>query len=724
MAHDFLHDRYDALHDTPMQRRLRELAPMPVGVVFLPWPGMSEKEARDHFRLMRKLGFTCLKQTMPTPEWPTERTLALALEEGILPYWYGEAGGDPLTPALLRKLGLPPDLSADEAAAHPAMAAHQHAILRRRIAEDARIARSEARRPESAKAAARPLPGVVGDVQGHVLAAHLRPRFVRWLRRRYGTVAALVEAWNLRHVGIWRPDRPLWQTWAQVAAGLDDLGDNEYRHLRDIMRFRAETFVEEHVVANVRRTRARDPRIPCRAGGEMGLFLPFASRGTDMQAIAQAMAEGGSFYPSIHLAWHFEEVGFEVARPVFMQAQLAADWAKGVWTATWESTGGPQYFSGGKSPFVAETRDRTPGFTVDENTITQLMLSYLAAGFKGFGFWAWNARTAGWEAGEYALLDRDNRPSARAIRAGRIGQAARRWRRELWQARKEPLVGLLTDWDNEAIWACVAVTGRDHFKAMPVRARIGAARAFIDANVPWEHVTLADLRGGLGPRYRVLYLPAILALRADLRELLRTYVHEGGRLVMDMPGACFDDFGRSLPTGRGSWFESLFGAVLRDFWHAQEIHRPGRCGDIAFEGFLADLEPTSAKVVRRHDNGRPAVTEARTGRGTAVLLNLPASLACWRPGAQAMQKLLVRHALGRFRPPFACDGGVLAYRLAAPAADHYFLINDGPATAARLTLRETAAPRFNDAVTGEALPPGRPVPVDGWSGRWLRLPRP
>jgi len=122
-----------------------------------------------------------------------------------------------------------------------------------------------------------------------------------------------------------------------------------------------------------------------RAGGEMGLFLPFASRGTDMEGIANEMAEGGSFYPSIHPAWHFEEVGFELTRTVFMQSQITTDWAKGIWTATWESTGGPQYFSGGKSWGLLGAEEVTPGFTVDEGVITQLMLSWLAGGFRGFG---------------------------------------------------------------------------------------------------------------------------------------------------------------------------------------------------------------------------------------------------------------------------------------------------------------------------------------------------
>ena len=81
--------------DNLMQRRFKTLAPMPIGCVFLPWPGLTQEEARHHFRLMKRLGFTCLKQTMPTPEWPVHRTLMLAMEEGIWPFWYAEGGFEP-----------------------------------------------------------------------------------------------------------------------------------------------------------------------------------------------------------------------------------------------------------------------------------------------------------------------------------------------------------------------------------------------------------------------------------------------------------------------------------------------------------------------------------------------------------------------------------------------------------------------------------------------------
>jgi beta-galactosidase len=89
---EFHHDLYDAMHDSPMQQKFRKIAPVPYGVVFLPWAGMTEKEMRKHFRMMKELGFTNLKQTMGTEEWPRDEVLRIALEEGIIPFWYGEGG--------------------------------------------------------------------------------------------------------------------------------------------------------------------------------------------------------------------------------------------------------------------------------------------------------------------------------------------------------------------------------------------------------------------------------------------------------------------------------------------------------------------------------------------------------------------------------------------------------------------------------------------------------
>lgn len=713
----FLSDKIRTLHDTPMQRKFRQLAPMPIGCVFIEWPGMTDDEIRGHFRLMKKLGFTCLKQIMHTPDTPAEKILNMALDEGIIPFWYAEGGWEPITPELLTRLGLPADLDVDDAMAHPAMLAHQTSVIRQRI-DRKRKTRIDSGGKRRNKEESDPnfVPGVVGDVDGSSLHPDAVPHFIKWLQQTYGDVVTLKKAWNLDHSGIsgkaWG-----WQSWDDVRAGLStDVPVREYRHLRDIMKFRAETYIRTHILPIVEQRNAEEPHEPLRAGGEMGLFLPFASRGTDMEGIALAMAEGGSFYPSIHLAWHFEEVAFEVARPVYMQAQIAHDWAKGIWSATWESTGGPQFFSGGKSPFVEEMRNVIPGFTVDPGCMTQLMLSYLAAGFKGFGLWCWNPRSTGWEAGEYALLDRNSKPTERAVRVGQVGQAAVRWRRELWEADKQPLVGILADWENEAIWACMSHAGRDRYKSEPIRARIGASRAFINANVPWEYVTPRNLAAGLGGRYRCIYLPAMLAISRELQGLLEAYVRQGGRLVIDMPGAYYDDHARLLNTGTGHWFERVFGVELRDYWYNNNVRFA--LDGLPTEGFTAELSPTRAVTLARFDGTRhPAVTLAHTDAGQAVVLAFQASGMCLKPGHAAAEAALVRHTLGDLASPYRC-ANALVYRLASERADHYFLINDGAARTARLTTAFSYH-GFIDAVTGQPVDPAL-IDLEAHSGRWLR----
>ncbi len=337
------------------------------------------------------------------------------------------------------------------------------------------------------------------------------------------------------------------------------------------------------------------------------MFLPFAWRGVDMEGIAELMTPKGSFYPSIHLTWHFDEVNHEIPRPHYTQAALTADYFKGGWAASWESTGGPQQFSGGKGG---------NGFTVDDGIMTQLLYNYMAAGYKGFGLWSWSARTAGWEAGEFALLDRQNQVTERAEKVGLIGQACQKYRDELWEAKKEPLVGIYTDWDNEAIWAAMSVQGREVFRQWPIDARMGASRAFINANVPFEYVTASDLRKGLAGRYKVIYLPFIIAMPQDVMQVLSEFVQNGGRLVFDGPSFWYDDYGKLFNTSENSLFGETFGVELNDFQYAG-VNKPWSVDGMELQGFTLDLKPTTAKILHPYQNGKPAVTENSFGSGTA-----------------------------------------------------------------------------------------------------------
>lgn len=719
IAHDFRHALVDAVNDSPRQREIRALAPMSFGSVLIARDDMDEATVRGHLRTMRAIGLNSVKQFMACPRWPRARLEQLALEEGLVPWWYGEGGWEPIDDALCARLGIDPALPMTAKRAHHAMREHQRAVLAARIGRE-----GIPLNPENQA-------GMMAQRKGSVTQAYgpdpelpewAHAEFVAWLAERYqGDIARLNRAWNMDVLRVRDDDSAGGTGFASFAAisWRSASFPREYGRIRDILRFKADLKSRE-VAARAAQAVARDPHEPQRSGGEMGLFLPFASRGTDMEGIARALRASGSFYPSIHLCWHFEEVAYEVARPVYMQAMFVADLNKGGWTAPWESTGGPQQTSGADAPLYPRARDSQPGFTVDAGVMTQLLLSYLAAGCRGAGLWCWNARQAGVEGGEYALLDRNEQVCARTRRVGHIAQAAERWRDELWAAHKEPQVGVLIDWDNEAVWAAMSVINRAIFKWYPIEARVGALRACIDASIPCEYVTAQNLREGLAARYPVIYLPGVVGLSTDLLPILRAYVEQGGRVVIDMPGGGFDSTGRVLPTRAGSDFERLFGCELQDLQFSGTNVRRGLDGE-TIQGWTADLTPTRATVLQTYDGDpRPAVTEHRLGAGSAVILGWEAARACYRPGRGAWQERLARRLLGGAEPFYRCEGRPWAYRLAAPAADHYFLINEGPAAPARLTRVPRAYRACTDVLTGEAVDLAQPIPVEADGGRWLR----
>lgn len=714
-AHDYLHELYQSLHDSPMQKKVREIAPMPFGVVFLPWAGMKEEEMREHYRTMKRLGFHNLKQTMPAPGWPVEKILEIALEEGVIPFWYGEGGWERIDAGLLKKLGMDPDTPMEEAREDPRMLEYQKEVLRKRIRYD--------------KIKGGMVEGTVLQEAGFmkyasdeiqlfndpVLRENAVPMFQEWCQERYGEIDKLVDEWNQKEVGISGEPYTSWEDFKSDKT-LARHNKREYGYVRDVLRFKADVTIGKIMRRN-RLSHERDPEEPTRAGGEMGLFLPFAWRGTDMEGIAEAMKEYGSFYPSLHLAWHFEEVNYEVGPCVYMQASICVDWFKGGWSATWESTGGPQQFSGGKG-WTVKSQEETPGYTVNAGTMTQLLLSYLAAGFKGAGLWCWNYRRAGWEAGEYALLNRNNEPGERAVKAGRIAQAANRHRDELWRARKEPYVGVLVNWECECIWGAAAVPNREHFKNYPVHARIGATRALIAENIPWEHVMPADLDAGLAPRYRVIYLPAQLSLPERIIEQLIEFVEQGGRVVLDAPGGWFDHKGRVLESHVGSPFERLFGVSIEDFQYGNNVDFT--VNGISRKDFILHVKPTQAEVLQSFENGIPALTAHKLGQGTACIIGWAASHPLYTPGQRELEKELAGLVMGSLEAPYACEGAYV-YRLMGEQADHYFFINDGEAQNVSLSVMDQTYSGATDPVTGEEVDPGGPIALEAYNGRWLRM---
>lgn len=71
--------------------------------------------------------------------------------------------------------------------------------------------------------------------------------------------------------------------------------------------------------------------------------------------------------------------------------------------------------------------------------------------------------------------------------------------------------------------------------------------------------------------------------------------------------------------------KKIFGGTLNDLQYAG-TNRPQAMNGRELYGYTMDATPTTAKVLAKYDNGKPAILENSLGKGQAVLIGLQASL--------------------------------------------------------------------------------------------------
>ncbi len=713
---------YWSLNNSQMQGKIRSIKPFPVGVVYYQQRGDNMDSVKKEFKVLKDLGFTSLKQVVLSapdnaPDFEKQVFYA-ALDAGITPWYYGAGGWDRISQRLVDSLGIKlavntknlPVIESDER-----MLKYQDALLRSRIE----------------RMHMKPIPGKGKGEPGRnnaFMPERLIPEFAKWLEKQYLTIDALKVAWNCGFCG-----KCEFSNFSEAAKllegqGFDEFGkgtgkvDHDFRRYRDAMRFQADLIVENYQ-GMMKMFNDWDSLEPERTGGHQ-LFENQAMNTWDLEGQAKSARIGGSFYSSIHLAHHFFLIDGEMVRPAYFQARTIADMFKGGWAATWESTGGPTQWSGYDQ------------YTVDEGRMTQLMLSYLAAGLKGVGLWMWNSRGEGWEVGEYALADNQGKPSPRAITVGNISKKIQEQRFELWDALDEPTVGILYSWENEAMLGrlsmgsyplntAVFTTMWDkQFRQYHSQAKIGISRTLVDNNVPFEYVTERDLTAGLIDRYPIIYLPFVVALDEAAIDTLMSFVERGGRLVADCPVLMIDTYGRLNKQRVGSKFEKLFGFQAADYYNT--FNATKIIDNIPITGQFADVKITHGTITAKFHDGSPAIISSNYGKGTTTVFNFEASRNVFKQGNMKMEKLINYYTLGSVRPQYSVkqDGHSFVLRRSAPNADHYFIINpcaNGKVIVSSSVLNYTKAQDVLNtkdlSISGNSFT----VSVPARSGVWVRV---
>ena len=254
----------------------------------------------------------------------------------------------------------------------------------------------------------------------------------------------------------------------------------------------------------------------------------------------------------------------------------------------------------------------------------------IGAGAKAVVFWCFNFRAQGFEAGEWSLVDQQNRPSRRLDEVSQI--AAFLKTHQATFAASRPARAQVALLYSEATWKLGSVEGQGSDPAYPrnnhmgADALVGAWMACADAGLSVDILDEIDLQDGLAQGYPALILPGCTALEEASLPALRAYVEAGGALLAD--GLCgykdpdgwlrdgIHPNGRSTACSRPPWAISRLCPKRRP--------PPPRMGRVLPVWFLkVALEPgPGGRVLASftEPNPRPALVEAAAGRGRTLRL--------------------------------------------------------------------------------------------------------
>lgn len=250
------------LANCTMQQKLRDISPVPISVVWIEKAGDTMESIRAAFRLIRASGFTALKQlqfyselsvTQAAYEAHVVEVMQAALDEGLLPWWYGDGGYECITQALLQQLGLPVDTPMRDILKDPRMVAYQTQVLRWRVGNQSFV------------------PYTLGEpgMGNPVLPTAEIGAFASWLEAAYnGNITALQAAWQdpYRNITVDEFDN---FTGAATLVATGSIS-HDYLRYRDSMRFQADQ-LNADFAAQLAAGAAHDPQEPQRTGSAMML---------------------------------------------------------------------------------------------------------------------------------------------------------------------------------------------------------------------------------------------------------------------------------------------------------------------------------------------------------------------------------------------------------------------------------------------------------------------
>lgn len=320
---------------------------------------------------------------------------------------------------------------------------------------------------------------------------------------------------------------------------------------------------------------------------------------------------GGSAHPS----WHF---GY-FTRQQYSLAMLAISELirSGAGDLPWfmtEIQGGNNTYSG------VNAMCPTP------EEITQWLWITLGCQGKGAIFWMLNPRSSGIEAGEWAMIDFQGKPTERLLAARQVSEAVAA-HADLFRDPRIIPSGIDVVYFNESLWTeNLMAMKNDRYEGRQPGAVIKSPVACLKAlterglNVGLKNIneydfTQADYRG------KSIIISHQISIPAKYRQPLETFVSRGGTLLVEGLSAFFDeDLHNTMNTG--FTFEKLFGGNISEFILKDNLFT------VETGGYCLPVHLWSGKIAGE----QAPVKQQVFGKGRVIWLPSTVALGAWVSG--------------------------------------------------------------------------------------------
>ncbi len=523
-------------------------------------------------------------------------------------------------------------------------------------------------------------------------------RFREWLRKKYGSLAELNQAWYRQ-----------FQDWNQVEPPRFDtiLSYTDYMDWQ--------IFITQKLAGDLRsRTAAVKQIVPDRvttshASGPsaLGSFAGGDGNPDDYLMYKAVDNYGTSLYPKHSLPPHMSPT----------RIMMAVDLTR--------SAGNNRGFYIGELQGGFGVRGDVVSQEVTPLDLVRYMWTAVSRGARGINIYAFFPMNAGYESGGYGLIDLDGTLTARARAAGNTAKQIESNSDLLLAAHPQPAeVGIVVN----QLTNLVGGAGHLYNRGAVARSLSGYYRMFAERNIAVDFIDAQELAADRLRAYKLVVLPYPILMLAAEAQALETYVRTGGHLFTEARPGWIDERGHAEEVVPGFGWDKMLGVRetsltpkpdVRIRWGTTQI-----AGAVLEERFTV-LDP-AARRLASYEDGSAAAFEHPFGRGSAIVVGTFPGQANETAEATAVERSNIvvgslppdraatsPHPLGGFLAEWA---GLLApvlktsapidfQQLTAPSGRMLFLVNWGTQAAKfELKLPLSKAPRQVLEVTTEQRP--------------------